>query len=236
MSYPQQCGMPSLEFNVQGLRAHSVLVGIFSGQRQVSEAEWKWGSWLVHCLTKAAIHYNQARDLMLAEPTRVGSDGRSGASLHMFDFSFAMEDCITSVDKAVEGIKVLSDRGFFEQSFAAPLRHEAEAIRAFRNKQEHMQGHLPRENVGRGPVLVMVDVEGLNIKLLDLSMPLASVHELIGAVFLDVASLFPGFDVASPATPIRPLVMTVSANATVTHANAVSAQVAPSAEAGGAGS
>lgn len=223
MSLPLQSNMIPLTLNIEGLRAHSILFNMFIGSPDVTIAQSKWRTWLVHCLTKAARHYNNAHKLVLDqinERNRSAEELTKGRQLPILDFSFEMEDCITSLDKAIICIQALHKNGELPTTNVAAMANEAGLLRKFRNKQEHMHGQLSSGQTGDGPLLVTVNTAGDCIELLKLSMPLSAVHGLIDAVYHDVASLYPGHDQTSPAKSTRALKLSVSATITTIERSA----------------
>ena len=86
-----------------------------------------------------------------------------------------MEDCITSLDKAIVCIQALHGRGEFPSSRVAILEADASLLRKFRNKQEHIHTHLTSGQTADGPILVAADSRGLGIRLQKLSMAFSTV-------------------------------------------------------------
>jgi len=108
--------MPPLTQNIEGLRRHALLIGIFVGPPEATPAQRRWRSWPVHCLTKAARHYDNARKLMLMDSGETDRVESSSQPMPLFCYSFEMEDRITSLDKAIICIQALHGRGEFPSS------------------------------------------------------------------------------------------------------------------------
>lgn len=201
MTIPTHCGMPPLHLNIEGLRSHALLITAFIPEPEVSAEKRKWRSWLVHCLVKTARHYNEARLLILAQI----SEGRlsfaetaKGQSFPIFDFAFAMEDCITSLEKAVACIQALSKKGEMTSAFDQALHNERQSLNAFRRQQEHMHSQISAGQTGNGPFVVMLADDGDGMRLRDLTLGFDALYKLIDAVYRDISSLFPMHDTQSP--------------------------------------
>ncbi|WP_155888074.1 hypothetical protein [Cupriavidus sp. WS] len=204
MTIPTHCGMPPLHLNIEGLRSHAMLVSIFISEPDVSVEKRKWRSWLVHCLVKTARHYNDARLLILAqisEGQRSSAEMAKGRLLPVFDFAFAMEDCITSLEKAIACIRALSKKGEMPSAFVLALDNERQSLNDFRRQQEHMHSQIAAGQTGDGPILVTLSDDGDSMKLRSLTMSFVALFTLIDAIYRDVASLFPAHDIQSPPSP-----------------------------------
>lgn len=202
MALPTHCGMPPLNLNIEGLRKHAMLVTLFVSESDVSIEKRKWRSWLVHCLVKTARHYNEARSLILAqinEGKRPPAEIEKGRQLHMFDFPFAMEDCITSLEKAVACIRALANKGEVQSAYVLALNDERQSLNDFRRQQEHMHSQIAAGQTGDGPILVALSDAGDGMRLRDLTMSFSALFRLIDAIYRDVATFFPSHDPESPA-------------------------------------
>jgi hypothetical protein len=200
MVIPTHCGLPPLTQNIEGLRSHSLLVGIFMPEPEASPEMRKWRSWLVHCLAKAARHYNEARGLILAQIAqrqRSAVEMQQGLQLPIFDFSFAMEDCVTSLYKVSECIQQLEHKGSMPKGLFLALAVEREELRKLRNHQEHLQNKLAAGETGPGPILMTLDEDGGGMKLGRRRLSFAAVHSLVDAAYRDIAGLFQSFPVDS---------------------------------------
>lgn len=194
------CGVPPLTQNIEGLRSHSLLVGIFMPEPEASPEMLMWRSWLVHCLAKAARHYNEARSLILAqiaEGQRSEAEMQQGRQLPIFDFSLAMEDCVTSLYKVSDCICKLEQKGSMPKGLVLALAVEVEQLRKLRNHQEHLQDKLAAGVMGPGPIVVTLDEDGEGMKLGRRRLSFAAVHSLVDAAYRDIAALFPRFPVDS---------------------------------------
>ena len=67
MAPTQSGGMPPLTQHIEGLRSPALLVSVFVGPPEATPAQRRWRSWLVHYLTKAARHYENARKLTVMD-------------------------------------------------------------------------------------------------------------------------------------------------------------------------
>lgn len=203
MTIPTHCGMPPLHLNIEGLRSHAILVSVFMPEPDVSAEKRKWRSWLVHCLVKTARHYNEARLLILGqigEGQRSSAEMAKGRSLPLLDFAFAMEDCITSLEKAIACIRALSKQGEMKSAFVLALDSEQQSLNAFRRQQEHMHSQIAAGQTGDGPILVALSENGDGMRLRGLTMGFDALYKLIDAVYRDISGLFPMHDVQSPAS------------------------------------
>ena len=203
MALPTHCGMPPLNLNIEGLRSHAMLVSIFVPEPDISDEKRKWRSWLVHCLVKTARHYNEARSLIVAqinESKRSPAEMTKGRQLPMFDFAFAMEDCITSLEKSVACIRTLASKGEIQSTYVLALDDEMQSLNAFRRQQEHMHSQIAAGQTGDGPILVGLSDDSDGMRLRKLTMSFSSVFRLIDAVYRDVATFFPAHDTQSPAS------------------------------------
>lgn len=190
--------MPALTRDFEGLRVFGVFSGMF-GAPNISDAERKWRSWLMHCLLKTSRHYNEARKLVLdqiSERERPVEELMQGRQLPMLDFALEMEDCITSLDKAFVCIDSLVKNGGWSGLENNAIAEAKDLLRKFRNKQEHMHLDIASGQTGNGPILVSLEKDDF-IKLRNLSMPLSMVHELIDSLFLMLSSLYPQFTQAT---------------------------------------
>lgn len=200
MAIPKQCGLAPLTQNVEGLRSHALLASIFMPEPEISSDARKWRSWLIRCLVKTARHYNDARNLVLeqiSERERPASAIATGRALPILDFALSMEDCITSLDKAVVCIHALEKKGHMSGGRVLALERETSDLKSFRNQQEHMHINIAAGQTGDGPIYVMVSDNGDVMKFRDLKMSFAALYRLIDAAYLDIAGLFPGHDVNS---------------------------------------
>lgn len=214
----QSGGMPPLTQNIEGLRSHALLVSIFVGPPEATPAQRRWRSWLVHCLTKAARHYENARKLTVMDAREANDARPDGQALPMLDYAFELEDCITSLDKAFSCIQALHGRGEFPDSRVMALASDVRLLRAFRNKQEHLHNHLASGETANGPILVAVDSNGLGIQLQKLSMTFSTLYGLIDAVYRDIASLFPRHDAnSSPRAAGIPRLQITATVTTIPH-------------------
>lgn len=196
--------MPPLNLNIEGLRSHAMLMTLFMPESNVSIEKRKWRSWLVHCLVKTARHYDEARSLILAqinEGKRSSSEIEKGRQFPMFDFPFAMEDCITSLEKAVVCIKALANKGEVPSAYVLALNEERQSLNAFRRQQEHMHSQIAAGQTGDGPILVALSHDGDGMRLRDLTMSFSALFRLIDAIYRDVSTFFPSHDPHSPAKP-----------------------------------
>ena len=192
--------MPPLHLNIEGLRAHALLMNIFIPEPEVSAEKRKWRSWLVHCLVKMARHYNEARSLILdqvSEGQRPYAEMVKSRYLPIFDYAFAMEDCITSLEKTIACIRALSKKGEMTSAFVLALNSEQQSLNAFRRQQEHMHSQIVAGQTGDGPILVALSDNGDGMRLRGLTMGFDALYKLIDAVYRDISSLFPMHDVQS---------------------------------------
>ncbi len=216
MTIPKHCGMPPLQWTAEALRAHSLVVSVFMPEPDVSPQKRRWRSWLVHCLVKSARHYDESRRLILdqvAEGKRSSAEMMQGRQLPILDFAFEMEDCITSLDKAVTCLVALSKGGDVAATRVLALNDEGDSLRAIRNQQEHMHKQVAAGQTGNGPVLVTLDASGDGIHFRDLRMTFDALHRLLAAVHQDVAAIFSGYDLAKAAAV--PGVPTLSISGTI---------------------
>lgn len=201
MAIPKRCGMEPLNQNIEGLRTHALLVGMFLLEPEISAEARRWRSWLVHCLLKAARHYNEARDLILAEIAegeRSTAEMMKGRLLPILDFALAMEDCITSLDKVVVCINELEKKGAMSGGRVMALEAERTTLKRLRNQQEHMHVQIAAGQTGEGPIYVTVADDDEGMRFRDLSMSFRALHRLIDAAYKDIAVLLPGHDANSP--------------------------------------
>ncbi len=208
--------MPPLNLNIEGLRSHAMLVSMFIPEPDVSVEKRKWRSWLVHCLVKTARHYNDARSLILAqinEGKRSSAEMAKGRLLPVFDFAFAMEDCITSLEKAIVCINALSEKGEMPSAFALTLDNERQSLNAFRRQQEHMHVQLARGQTGDGPILVTLSDDGDGMRLRGLTMSFVALFRLIEALYREVATFFPAHNIQS--SPLQGGVPQISMSMTI---------------------
>jgi hypothetical protein len=202
MTLPTRCGMPPLNLNIEGLRSHCMLVSAFVPEPDVSEEKRKWRLWLVHCLVKTARHYNEARALIQAqveEGKRSAAEMAQGRQLPVLDFAFAMEDCITSLEKAIICVKALARKTKMPTARVLDHSDELQSLNAFRRQQEHMHTQIAAGQTGDGPIFVVVALGDDSMQFRKLTMSFAAVHRLIDALFRDIAAFFPAFEFATPA-------------------------------------
>ena len=201
MTLPKKCGMPLLDQDIEGLRVHALVTATFTTMPNITPAQRNWRSWLVHCLVKTARHYEETRELVLAqisESTRPAEEMAKGRLLPLIDFSLAMEDCITSLDKAITCVQALAKKNSLSVTAVAELCNEMETLKLFRNKQEHIHLKIANGQTGQGPLVVTVADDGNSMKLLKLTMPFTSVYRLIDALYRDVSQFFPNFIASMP--------------------------------------
>lgn len=213
MTMPTACGMPPLTMNIEGLRSHAMLLNVFDLEPLVPVEMRKWRAWLVHCLVKTARHYDEARSLVLAqvdEHKRSADLSAQGHRFPVFDFALAMEDCITSLAKAIACTSALVKNGHAAGLVLLELAEERQTLNALRNQQEHMYSQVAAGQTGRGPIVLALAQEGQYIKLRDLTMSFAALHRLVEALYRDIAAFFPAHDPKSPPEARGVLTLTVS--------------------------
>lgn len=216
MALPTHCAMPPLIQNIEGLRLHAMLLNTFIPEPDISEIKRKWRSWLVHCLVKTARHYDQARELIiaqLAEEQRTLSEAGRGRSLHIIDFPFEIEDCITSLEKIVLCINALAKKGDIQPTHLNSLKREAMSLKEFRNQQEHMHGQIAAGQTGSGPIFACLTDNSEGFRFRKLEIPFSVVFQLIDAVYKDISGLFPKFN--SQSSPAKKGAPTFSLSADV---------------------
>ncbi|MBA0446138.1 hypothetical protein D7Y61_02160 [Stenotrophomonas maltophilia] len=148
-----------------------------------------------------ARHYNEARSLILdqvSEGQRSSAEMAKGRYLPIFDYAFAMEDCITSLEKAIACIRALSKKGEMTSAFVLALDSEQQSLNAFRRQQEHMHSQIAAGQTGDGPILVALSDNGDGMRLRGLTMGFDALYKLIDAVYRDISNLFPMHDTQSP--------------------------------------
>lgn len=193
--------MRPLERDFEGLRAHALLISMFVPEPDLSAESRKWRSWLVHCLLKAARHYSEARNLILAqidEGKRSTAEMSQGRLLPILDFALAMEDCVTSLEKVVVCINALESKGQMSGGRVMGLKAERAALKSLRNQQEHFHVDVAKGQTGQGPIFVTVDGDGEGMSLRKLRMSFEGLHRLIDASYLDISALFPNYVGALP--------------------------------------
>lgn len=216
MSIPTYCTMPAFSRNVEGLRNHSLVLMFV--REDIGTNTRRWREWLVHVLLKATRHYASSRELLLqqlAEKHRPAAQIQQGRQLPILDFSLEMEDCITSLYKAIHCVRGL---GKILPAFAqanAVLAEEKAAICEVRNQQEHMQGQIASGQVGDGPIKISFDASGEVLRFRDLKLPVVFVHSVLDHLFEVVASLFPNFNPQS--APQAGGTLQISIEATITE-------------------
>jgi hypothetical protein len=218
MAIPKRCGMEPLNQNIEGLRTHALFLSMFSLEPEISAEARRWRSWLVHCLLKAARHYNEARNLILAQITegkRPSAETMKGRSLPILDFALAMEDCVTSLDKVVVCINELEKKGAMSGGRVLGLETERAVLKRIRNQQEHMHVQIAAGQTGEGPIYVTVADDDDSMRFRDLSISFSALHRLVDAAYLDIAALLPGHDVNS--TPDKAGMPTISMSVTITE-------------------
>lgn len=167
----------------------------FVPEPELSDVQRKLKNWLVHCVHKAYRHYHEARNLVveqLDEAKRPLKELAKGRQLPIVDFALEMEDCITSLDKAAKCVQKLAKAGLLKDDNLSRLTDELQALRDFRNAQEHMYERIASEK--SGPTMVMNTEDGQAMQLLESKVNFHAVCSLLEAVFLDVAAMFPMFD------------------------------------------
>lgn len=189
--------IPALSINMEGLRRTAKMHSIFIAD-DVEPSERRWRTWLVEVSTKATRHYEAARRLADGAAPAVNIKGKNLQPMPMFDYSFEMEDCITSTYKAIKAICALKVSQQFPEAHAPTLEQEISLITKFRNKQEHLHEMLPRSQAARGPILIAVNSERDSIQLSDCSLSFEALIALLNAIYRDIATLYPGHDVNSP--------------------------------------
>ena len=193
--------MPPLDQDSDGLRMHAFLENAFGITPNLTPAQRKWRSWLVHCLVKTVRHYDEARELILAqiiESTRSPEELAKGRLLPLIDFSLEMEDCITSLDKAITCTQALAKKNSLSATAVAELDNEVKTLKCFRNTQEHMHLKIASGETGNGPIVVAVADDGNSMKLLKITMSFTSVYRLVDALYRDVSQFFPNFIASMP--------------------------------------
>ncbi|HSX83761.1 MAG TPA: hypothetical protein VLE50_00080 [Cellvibrio sp.] len=203
MSLPTHCGMPPLLQNIEGLRLHAILLNTLIPEPEIPDTQRKWRSWLVHCLVKAARHYDQARELIIAqlkEEELAKSEVGRERPLHIINFPFEIEDCITSLAKLVLCINALENNGDIQHTNISGLKREAISLNEFRNQQEHMHGQIASGQTGNGPIFACLTDDSDGFRFRKLEMPFSVVYQLIDAAYRDISRLFPRFNQESVPT------------------------------------
>lgn len=193
------CKFPPLTKNIEGLRQHSHLL-VFVPEDK-SPGVLKWRAWLLHMLVKAARHYSAARQLVLLQTNPRLPNG--GAIFPVWDLAFEVEDCLTSLHKALQCVQRLESQNEAFAAAAAVLAEEKGAICAMRNVQEHLFTRLPSGQTGPGPVLIQLDKSGDEIRLGRDRLSVAALHQVIEHLFDLVATQFSQFDPSAPPQPRR---------------------------------
>lgn len=193
MSIPEECKLPPITRNVEGLRNHMQLL-IFVPEN-LDALALKRRAWLVHLIVKASRHYNAARTLVIDQICHARTP--SGVRFPIWDIGLEMEDCITSLAKAVTLLRGLSTLSPTLVAAQGQLLEEKEAVKQMRNKQEHLFTSLANGQIDDGPVIVMLDQSGENIVLGKQKLAAAALHAIIDHVFDVVATMCPQFDPSS---------------------------------------
>ncbi|WP_141758616.1 hypothetical protein [Duganella sp. HH105] len=196
----------------------------------VSTEKRKWRIWLMHCLVKTARHYTASRNLVLAqlgESTRSAVELAQGRQLPLLDFGFEMEDCITSLEKAVVCIKALSRGSEISATRTLKLNDEMQALNALRRQQEHMHTQIAAGQTGNGPIIVTVTNDNDGIQLRNLTMSFSAIYRLVDALYRDIATLFPAHDPDSPAQSGGIPKMSMAVTMEVRHQSADASGAAP---------
>ena len=216
MVLPTHCGMPQLDQNIEGLRLHSMLVSAFIPEPDISAERRKWRSWLVHCLVKTARHYNEARELILAqlnEGERTAVELEKGRQFPILNFSFEMEDCITSLEKIVVCIRALETKSEIKSNCLLKLEKEKFLLNKLRNRQDHLHNQIASGETGKGPIFICLSENSDGIRFFEITLSFSALYQLVDAVYKEIANFFPKFDAASP--PSRKGVPQISISATV---------------------
>lgn len=193
MSIPKECKLSPINKNVEGLRSHLQLLMFIP--EDIDALARQRRAWLVHLIVKASRHYNAARVLVIDQIHNASTS--TGVRFPIWDFGLEMEDCITSLAKALTLLNSLSALSPTLRVAQLEFLDEKKAVWKMRNKQEHLFTHLASGQIEEGAVIVMVDESGDNIVLGKQRLAITSLHAIISHVFDVVATMCPQFDTSS---------------------------------------
>ncbi|MCC7600772.1 hypothetical protein IGS61_25000 [Janthinobacterium sp. FW305-129] len=223
MTIPTHCGMPPLTGNIEGLRDHVFMIGVFIPD-QISVEERKWKSWVMHCLLKAGRHYNSARDTIIQqieEARRSPAELSQGRALPILDFAEHMEDCMSSAFRASMCMRQLSKSVPAFDNFCKEFAEVIDRLLKLRNQYDHMHTQIASGQVGSGPIVLALDDDGNAMRFRDIRFPLIAMHGLIEGLYIAMTKLYPKFDPLSTAQALGPITISITASITVTDAAGV---------------
>lgn len=220
---PTSSGMLPLAKDFSGLRGHEFLISVFVPEPNMDAISRTLRSLLVHCLLKAARHYDSASKLIEAqieEGLRTPKEMMRGRELPILDFALEFEDCINAINRAQ-----LAGSALCKHNPASPFSRflgeqaaRLTAINDIRRATEHMEERIVHNQLEGGPFVVRPSSDGNHVILGKHYLAFADLKVVIDALFDRVAELLPTFkaNLAStlPKTPMR-----LSASATITVKN-----------------
>lgn len=195
MTLPIAENIPELDFNIGGLRGHSILC-IFLREPELSDVERKIRAWLLHAVFSAARHYDKARELVVLQ-NNADQKRDGGLVLHLLDVSEHVEDCVTGVYRACMAVRRMADTNKACSSFIESHSEKIDKVVKMRNQFEHMHSQIVSGEVGTGPISIVLSDQGEIIKFRKLKLKVSSLHELLKGLFHVVASMYPRFDANS---------------------------------------
>jgi hypothetical protein len=205
--------MPPLKANIEGLRTHAIMVGVFIPDELTVE-ERGWRSWVMHCLLKAARHYNAAREtiiMQINEANRSSVRVSQGRSLPILDFAEHMEDCMSSTYRASMCMRQLAKCVPAFDRFSKDHTEVLDRLIKLRNQHDHMHTQIASGQVGSGPILLSLGEDGKSMCFRNIKFPLVAMHELIEGLYAAMTTLYPQFDPASLAEGPGPITISVNA-------------------------
>jgi hypothetical protein len=196
--------MPPLTINVEGLKGHSFLIHTFGLDKTLTVEQRGWHVWLIHCLVKAARHYNAARNtilMQLDEAKRSSEDMRQGRSLPILDFAEYMEDSVSSIFRASMCARLLVGEVASLSLFCETNKDAIDRLLKLRNQHDHMHTQIAAGQVGSGPIVLSLDEDGDTLRFRNCRFPLVMLHSLIQGLYGALVALYPQFDENSAPQP-----------------------------------
>jgi hypothetical protein len=209
--------MPLLTANVEGLKSHSFMVNTFGLDSTLTNDERKYRVWLIHCLVKAARHYNSARNTILMqieEAKRSPEEMQQGRALPILDFAEYIEDSLSSTFRAAMCARQLVSEVPSLALFCEANSDAIGKLQKLRNQHDHMHTQIASGQVGSGPIILSLDKDGDAVRFRDCRLSFVMLHSLIQGLYEALVALYPQFDASSAPQPqgVLSISMTVSAS------------------------
>ncbi|MBN8742434.1 MAG: hypothetical protein J0H86_23230 [Xanthomonadaceae bacterium] len=157
-------------------------------------------------LVKAARHYSEARNLVLAqidERARWSREPPNGQWLPILEFPAAIDDCIGDLAIAIKSIKALKSMNPPPpniKAFLAQWKSTINAVKSFRDESQHIDEKIIGGKTNGGPHIPFTSQDGRYCLLNGYELDLVEMGRFIEALADFLALTFPGLELNARTT------------------------------------